>query len=214
MTQWVAIGSCIYHTVSENTWSIYDTLIETRFYMYDTELVQMVKRISGVIVSLLTSSAVDRGFQPRSSQIKNYEIGNCCFSAKHTTVNTFVRSSALFETAWEKSTAPFMVPWVRPNPEDMTKWVIHAEVLYIETISGDTNSYPNYECDYILHALSIYNTLSEIRRWIYGTMNKTICSMYDTINETIWSANETMSYTRYSFHYTFEWNQVLSLLKP
>ena len=93
------------------------------------------------MVGLLTSSAVDRGFESRSSQTKNYEIGMCCFSAKHTTVKTFGRSSALFETAWVKSTAPFMVPWVRPNPEDMTKWVIHAEVVYIETISGDTNSY-------------------------------------------------------------------------
>ena len=160
------------------------------------------------MVSLLTSSAVDLGFQPRSSQTKNYEIGNCCFSAKHTTVNTFVRSSALFETTWVKSTAPFILPWVRP------KSVIHAEILYIEAISGDTNSYQNYECDYILHAWSIYNTLREIRRWIYGTMNKTICSIYDTINETIWSANETMSYTRYSFPCTLEWNQDLSLLKP
>ena len=166
------------------------------------------------MIILLTSSAVDLGFEPRSSQTKNNEIGICCFSAKHTTVKQFVRSSALFETAWLKSTAPFMVPWVRPNPEDMTKRVIHAEVLYIETISGDTNSYQNYECDYILHAWSIYNTLSEIRRWIYSTMNKNICSIYDTINETIWSANENMSYTRYSFHYTLEWNQVLSLLKP
>ena len=44
--------------------------------------------------------------------------------------------------------------------------------------------------------------------------NEFECSIYDTINETIWSANETMSYPRYSFHYTLEWNQVLSLLKP
>ena len=93
------------------------------------------------MVSVLVSSAVDRGFEPRSSQTKNYEIRICCFFAKHTTVKSFVRSSALFETAWGKSTAPCMVPWVRPNPEDMTKLVIHAEVLYIKTISGDTNSY-------------------------------------------------------------------------
>ena len=111
------------------------------------------------MVSLLTSSAVDRGFEPRSSQTKNYEIGICCFSAKHTTVKSFVRSSALFETAWVKSTAPFIVPWVKPNPEDMTKWVMHAEVLYIKTISGNTNSYPNYECDYIYCMPDPFTTL-------------------------------------------------------
>ena len=35
------------------------------------------------MVSVLSSSAVDRGFEPRSGQIKDYAIGICCFSAKH-----------------------------------------------------------------------------------------------------------------------------------
>ena len=35
------------------------------------------------MVSVLISSAVDRGFEPRSGQTKDYEIGICCFSAKH-----------------------------------------------------------------------------------------------------------------------------------
>ena len=39
--------------------------------------------IGGVMVSMLASSAVDRGFEPRSGQTKDYEIGICCFSAKH-----------------------------------------------------------------------------------------------------------------------------------
>ena len=30
------------------------------------------------------SSAVDRGFEPRSGQTKDYKIGMRCFSAKHT----------------------------------------------------------------------------------------------------------------------------------
>ena len=38
---------------------------------------------SGVMVSVLTSSAVGRGFEPRSGQTKEYKIGICCFSAKH-----------------------------------------------------------------------------------------------------------------------------------
>ena len=32
---------------------------------------------------VLALSAVDRGFEPRSGQTKDYEIGICCFSAKH-----------------------------------------------------------------------------------------------------------------------------------
>jgi hypothetical protein len=35
------------------------------------------------MVNVLTSSAVDRGFEPRSGQTKDYEIGICCFSSKH-----------------------------------------------------------------------------------------------------------------------------------
>ena len=35
------------------------------------------------MVSVLASSAVDRGFEPRSGQTKDYQIGMCCFSAMH-----------------------------------------------------------------------------------------------------------------------------------
>ena len=35
------------------------------------------------MVSVLASSAVDRGFEPRSGQTKDYKISICCFSAKH-----------------------------------------------------------------------------------------------------------------------------------
>ena len=36
------------------------------------------------MVIVLTSSAIDCGFEPRSGQTKDCEIGICCFSAKHT----------------------------------------------------------------------------------------------------------------------------------
>jgi hypothetical protein len=53
-----------------------------------------VNRINGLMVSVLASSVVDCGFvlasslvdcgfEPRSGQTKNYEIGICCFAAKH-----------------------------------------------------------------------------------------------------------------------------------
>jgi hypothetical protein len=35
------------------------------------------------MISVLTSSAVDREFKPRSGETKDYEIGICCFSAKY-----------------------------------------------------------------------------------------------------------------------------------
>jgi len=39
--------------------------------------------IGDVMVSVLTSSVVDRGFEHRSGQTKDYKICNCCFSVKH-----------------------------------------------------------------------------------------------------------------------------------
>jgi hypothetical protein len=35
------------------------------------------------VVRVLASSSVDRGFELRSGQTKDYEIGICCFSAQH-----------------------------------------------------------------------------------------------------------------------------------
>ena len=40
-------------------------------------------RIGGLMVSMLASSVVNRVFEPRSSQTEDYNIGICCFSAKH-----------------------------------------------------------------------------------------------------------------------------------
>ena len=44
---------------------------------------KVTDRIGGVMVSVLASSAVDRGFESRSGQTKDYTIGICWFSAKH-----------------------------------------------------------------------------------------------------------------------------------
>jgi hypothetical protein len=40
------------------------------------------------MVSVFTSSVVDRGFESRSGQTKDYDIGMCCFSAKHVALRT------------------------------------------------------------------------------------------------------------------------------
>ena len=39
--------------------------------------------VCGVMVSVLASSAVDRGFESRSGQAKDDKIGMCCFSVEH-----------------------------------------------------------------------------------------------------------------------------------
>jgi len=46
-----------------------------------------IHHIGGMIVSALASSAaVDRGFETRSCQTKDYKIGICCFTVKNATL--------------------------------------------------------------------------------------------------------------------------------
>ena len=45
--------------------------------------IQWINCISGIMVSMLTLNAVDCGFEPRSGQTENFEIGIWCFSSKY-----------------------------------------------------------------------------------------------------------------------------------
>jgi hypothetical protein len=47
-----------------------------------------MNHISGVMVSMLASSAVDHLFKSRSGQTKDYKISICCFSTKHAALRT------------------------------------------------------------------------------------------------------------------------------
>ena len=40
-------------------------------------------RIGDIMANVPASSAVDRGFEHRSGQTKDYKVGICCFSANH-----------------------------------------------------------------------------------------------------------------------------------
>ena len=61
-------------------------------------------RIGGVMVSVLASSTADRGFEPRSGQTKDYEIGICCYSAKHATLRRKSKD------------------WLAPNQDNVSEW--------------------------------------------------------------------------------------------
>jgi hypothetical protein len=54
-----------------------------RYLLSINPFIILFNRIGGVMVSVIASSAVDRGFEPRSSQTKDYNIVICCFSAKY-----------------------------------------------------------------------------------------------------------------------------------
>ena len=55
----------------------------SKLITYTPNLTSIYNCIGGIMVSMLSSSAVSRGFEPRSGQTKDYKIGICCFSAKH-----------------------------------------------------------------------------------------------------------------------------------
>ena len=60
--------------------------------------------IGGVMVSMLASSEVDLGFEPRSGQTKDIEIGICFFSAKHTALRRKSKD------------------WVARNQDNVSEW--------------------------------------------------------------------------------------------
>jgi hypothetical protein len=63
------------------------------------EALDEANRIGGVMVSVLASSAIDRGFEHRSGQTKDCKIGICCFSAKH----AVLRSKSKDWLAWNQN---------------------------------------------------------------------------------------------------------------
>ena len=66
--------------------------------------VQQKNHKGGVMVSMLASSAVDRGFEHRSGQTKDYKIGICCFSSKHVTLRSKSRD------------------WLARNQNNVSEW--------------------------------------------------------------------------------------------
>ena len=56
------------------------------------------------MVSVLVSSAVERGFEPWSGQTKDYEIGICCFFAKHASLRRRSKD------------------WLAPNKNNVPEW--------------------------------------------------------------------------------------------
>jgi len=58
----------------EENENVYNCLL----HLYSTDI-----QTVSVIVSMLASSVVDRGYEPWSGQTKDYKIGICCFTDKH-----------------------------------------------------------------------------------------------------------------------------------
>ena len=73
--------------------------------------------IGDVMVSMLASSAVDRGFEPQSGQSKFCNIGICCFSAKHAALR---RKSKY---------------WLARNQDNVSEWGRHVYPWTVVSVS-------------------------------------------------------------------------------
>jgi len=64
----------------------YETYINFSHYgmFYIRSVFDLTNYIGGVMIGVLTSSAVDRGFDPRLDKTNDYTIGICCFMAMNT----------------------------------------------------------------------------------------------------------------------------------
>ena len=58
------------------------------WYSFVTCYYSKENHIGSVMVRVLSSSAVDHGCKPPSSRTKNYKIGICCLSGKHTALRS------------------------------------------------------------------------------------------------------------------------------
>jgi hypothetical protein len=79
---------------------------KTQWAPWDNKMIYylLVNCISGVIVSMLTTSVVDCRFEPRSSQTKHYEIG-ICFSVNHGALRCNSKD------------------WLAHNQDNMSEWI-------------------------------------------------------------------------------------------
>jgi hypothetical protein len=72
------------------------------------------------MVSMLTSSVVDHWIDPRSGQTKDYEIGICCFSARHAALRSKSKD------------------WLALNQNNVSEWgdmSIRGVITFIASIS-------------------------------------------------------------------------------
>ena len=87
------------------------------------------------MVSVLASSAVDRGFESRSGQTIDYKSGICCFSTKHA---AFRRKSK---------------DWLAQNQNNVSEWSDMFQ--WASTIKIQLKVLVYYKVDFIIISLKI-----------------------------------------------------------
>ena len=132
-------------------------ILNTTFYMllHSSGCVVYVisrgkKCIVGVMISVLALSAVGLGLEPWSAQTKDYQIGICCFSAKHTALRRKNKD------------------WLAWNQDNVSKWgAMSIRGLLFQwpsTIKIQLSVLVQYNADLIIISLKI-NLFSPWYSW-------------------------------------------------
>ena len=116
-----------------------------------------VAHIVGVMVCMLTSNARDRGFESWSGQTKDYKIGICCFSTKHTELRRKSKD------------------WLAWNQNNVSEWnnmytYCFSELALIKSNSAcwsstkgiSLSSHQNVTCSHVEHFLDYQTFLSHL----------------------------------------------------
>ena len=109
-----------------------------------------LNHIGGVMVNMFTSRAVDHELEPQSGQAKDYEIGICCFTAKHAALRRKSKD------------------WLAQNQDNVSEWgdmSIH-ELLsqWASIIIIQLSMLVQYKADLVIISLKI-NLLSQCISW-------------------------------------------------
>ena len=97
-------------------------------------------RIGDVMVSLLASRVVDRGFEPISGQTKNYKIGICCFPAKHAALRRKSKD-LLAWNQWFFQGPPFSST-NKTDRHDITEILLKVALNIIKQTYSENKSWP------------------------------------------------------------------------
>ena len=108
------------------------------------------------MVSVLTSSAVDRGFNSRSGQTKDYKIDICSFSAKHAALRRKSKD------------------WLARNQDNVSEWgdmSIHKLLFqWASTVKIQLSMLVYHKADLIIISLKI-NLFSPWYSWKIAELN-------------------------------------------
>ena len=87
-----------------------------------------IMTLGGIMIIMLASSAVNRGFDPQAGPINDNKIGTCCISAKHTALRSISKDFVGSQLEWRV--------WVFTTDHDLFQWSSTIKIKNTTKING------------------------------------------------------------------------------